>query len=789
MRHQHFLTVLAVGGALSGVSLQAQFTPIPVTPDSYNHDLVVEATALRARSLGATTASLDAGTNNTAASFYERGYNLAAPATGLPVAGTFLASDTFPDHSFALPANYAAANALLLDTNISAGTLTVTTPRALGAISFLTSAGGGSPTLDYTLHFSDGSSEAGTFTSPDWFGAADVATVLNGRVNVGSGAFESVDSGNPKLFSVDVPVANSASPLTRIELGATQAGTAHAAILAVSGAAAVGGEFTPLAITGFNHDIVVEAGAYRPPASLNATTASMDQGALNTEFSWYERGYNTNAASVGSGIPAANTVLTNVSAADHIYALAPSYAANNALLVDFESFGTFRPATPRAYPALSFLASAGHGPATASFTITHADGSSQIGSLAVPDWYNGANPAWISTGRVNVASGALDTAGGANPRLYSVDVAVDNKTSPINSIDLAFETGAADAHIVFLAVSGASGNGAPTLVTHPTAVSVTQGGSALLSITATGALPLSFRWQRLVGEAWVDVANGGNFSGATTATLSVSNASFAEEGSYRAVVSNGSGSVTSFEGRITVLSTATDVTAATDLIELAGGTAPENEAVGLAIDDSTSKHLNFGADGNTTAPFTGPVGLIVTPALGAEGSGTTVNAVRVYTANDAEERDPVNFTLEGSNDGTTFTLISSNRLTLPSLRNAAALPLEPLAQGVGEARFSNSTPYKSYRLLFHDVKNNTASSSVQIGEIELLGTVGGNVAALTIARGAANSLTITSSQPGTLQSTATLQTTGTVWTNEGAINGSVTVNTTGNARFFRVLVQ
>jgi hypothetical protein len=238
-----------------------------------------------------------------------------------------------------------------------------------------------------------------------------------------------------------------------------------------------------------------------------------------------------------------------------------------------------------------------------------------------------------------------------------------------------------------------------------------------------------------------------------------------------------------------VLSTGTDVTTYSDTVEISGGTAPELESPLSAIDDTTSKYLNFGTDGNQDAPFAGPVGFVVTPALGAEGSGTIVNAIRVYTANDATERDPVSVTLEGSNDGTSFSLISSNRLSLPDVRNASGLTLDPLTQAVQEVRFSNSRPFKSYRVMFNDVKNNTTANSVQVGELELLGTPAGNVAVVSVERAANGSITITSTQPGTLQSTTALRDAATVWTNEGAISGSISVSTTGTARFFRVSVQ
>ena len=77
-------------------------------------------------------------------------------------------------------------------------------------------------------------------------------------------------------------------------------------------------------------------------------------------------------------------------------------------------------------------------------------------------------------------------------------------------------------------------------------------------------------------------------------------------------------------------------------------------------------------------------------------------------------------------------------------------------------------------------------NSVQIGEVELLGTAGSGSASLSIARNADGTITITSSGPGTLQSTTSLNPPIT-WTDEGAINGSRTVDASGAMRFFRVV--
>jgi hypothetical protein len=75
---------------------------------------------------------------------------------------------------------------------------------------------------------------------------------------------------------------------------------------------------------------------------------------------------------------------------------------------------------------------------------------------------------------------------------------------------------------------------------------------------------------------------------------------------------------------------------------------------------------------------------------------------------------------------------------------------------------------------------------MQIGEVEILGVV---VPVLTIQPGAvAGTLTLRSSAPGRLWSTGALEGASTVWQDEGAITGSVTVVPVPGipARFYRV---
>jgi hypothetical protein len=143
-----------------------------------------------------------------------------------------------------------------------------------------------------------------------------------------------------------------------------------------------------------------------------------------------------------------------------------------------------------------------------------------------------------------------------------------------------------------------------------------------------------------------------------------------------------------------------DVTAAGDpVVAIPPNRSPADEGVANVIDNSQRKYLNFaGANGGDT-------GFDVSPSVGR----TLVIGLTIQSANDAPERDPATYALYGSNDGTAYTLISSN--TVPAFTTRF--------QTV-QIDFENSVPYRSYRLLFPD----TASANgccMQVAEVELLG--------------------------------------------------------------------
>ena len=143
------------------------------------------------------------------------------------------------------------------------------------------------------------------------------------------------------------------------------------------------------------------------------------------------------------------------------------------------------------------------------------------------------------------------------------------------------------------------------------------------------------------------------------------------------------------------------------------GAPPAAEGVERAIDGMTQKYLNFLDLGS---------GFAVAPSLGP----TVVTGLRLFTANDAAERDPGSYLLEGSTSGFggTWTLISSGALALPEGRNPGGnIPIDPATHYNQTVLFANSAWYTAYRITFPTLKDATAANSMQIAEVQLLGTV------------------------------------------------------------------
>src|SRR5262249_55637995 len=147
------------------------------------------------------------------------------------------------------------------------------------------------------------------------------------------------------------------------------------------------------------------------------------------------------------------------------------------------------------FSGLSFLGSAGHGPVVVNYSVNHADGTSEYGSISVSDWFGGL-ATYISHRRVDVVYWNINNEKSTFSRIYSTDIPVNNTGSQFTSIGLPYVSGGAAA---IFAVSGVTVATPPTapfnLTITPPAQSQYLGGNAFITVTASGTLPLSYQWK------------------------------------------------------------------------------------------------------------------------------------------------------------------------------------------------------------------------------------------------------------------------------------------------------
>src|SRR5688500_15954285 len=116
-----------------------------------------------------------------------------------------------------------------------------------------------------------------------------------------------------------------------------------------------------------------------------------------------------------------------------------------------------------------------------------------------------------------------------------------------------------------------------------------------------------------------------------------------------------------------------DLTQPGDPIVATSNNSPGSEGVANAIDNQPTKYLNF--DRVNT-------GFTVSPRVGL----SVVQCLTLKSANDAPERDPAGFTLEGSYDGSNCTAIAAG--PVPAFTNWLRTVV---------IRIEDNTPYLHYR--------------------------------------------------------------------------------------------
>lgn len=152
---------------------------------------------------------------------------------------------------------------------------------------------------------------------------------------------------------------------------------------------------------------------------------------------------------------------------------------------------------------------------------------------------------------------------------------------------------------------------APTITTQPASATLTLGTSTQLVASATGSLPMYYRWQKGTNNVYVNASDSGDVTGSTTAVLNFGGATFSDAADYRLVVTNSIGSATSVVATVTVLPPPTNNPTVATL----------NPAAGATVGSLTQIQVTF----SRNVVGVDPEDLLINglPAESVSGSGST----------------------------------------------------------------------------------------------------------------------------------------------------------------------
>ncbi len=187
------------------------------------------------------------------------------------------------------------------------------------------------------------------------------------------------------------------------------------------------------------------------------------------------------------------------------------------------------------------LATVGTAITPIAFTVTGA--TVPAGSFRV----SGTIPPGLTVTGAN-ASGVLN---GTNGTITGTPTAAGNYTISLLAYERANAAGDSFGPTQIGFIISAGTTAVPVITTQPASQSVSAGASVTLSVVATGSPAPTYQWRK----------NGTLLSGATSATLTISNAQAADAGSYTVVVTNSVGIITSNAATLSVAGAALALTA------------------------------------------------------------------------------------------------------------------------------------------------------------------------------------------------------------------------------------
>lgn len=263
--------------------------------------------------------------------------------------------------------------------------------------------------------------------------------------------------------------------------------------------------FVPITVSGFNADIVAEAGN-----SALAATSTVIDGSNHV--------IHTTAFATANGVSGGITPTGNFVSGTKTWQMA-AFNANNALYMAVPSnavpntvgTGTLTLATPAIYSKLSLLAFATEGTATVSVLLTFADGTtSNAGTITIKDWFNGTPAVVQGYGRITRTNAPMTVDGlTSNPRFYGFDfnipcAVLGKSLASVTFTQLAATGGTSRALI--LALAGVQYTPITYSSAHTNAIC--GGANGTLTLTAAnGSTPYTYRWNTSPAQTTATATN------------------------------------------------------------------------------------------------------------------------------------------------------------------------------------------------------------------------------------------------------------------------------------------